>query len=150
MAESVDKSTDKDLPQGLQLWEGSSVFVEQGTHWSSALIWLSVALFGGVLVWAFTARLDQTVSVRGRLEPSGSVQRIESPSSGVVLKVFVKEGQLVQAGDPLMTVEARGLASRRQASEQTLRLLTLQAQSLQAIIASGGDPARIGPLPSLP
>ena len=150
MTESVDKSTDKDLPQGLQLWEGSSVFVEQGTHWSSALIWLSVALFGGVLVWAFTARLDQTVSVRGRLEPSGSVQGIESPSSGVVLKVFVKEGQLVQAGDPLMTVEARGLASRRQASEQTLRLLTLQAQSLQAIIASGGDPARIGPLPSLP
>ena len=77
------------------------------------MIWLSVALFGGVLVWAFTARLDQTVSVRGRLEPSGSVHGIESPSSGVVLKVFVKEGQLVQAGYPLMTVEARGLASRR-------------------------------------
>ena len=74
-------------------WEGSSAYVEQGRHWSSALIWLCSVLFGGTLIWAFTARIDQTVTVRGRLEPSGSVRDVESPSAGVVSKVFVKDGQ---------------------------------------------------------
>ena len=140
----------KPLPRGLQIWEGSSVFVEQGRHWSSALIWLSASLFGGVVIWAFAARLDQTISVRGRLEPSGSVQEIESPSNGVVRQVFVHDGQQVKVGTPLLTVEAKGLASRRQALEQTIRLLNLQAASLQTIIASNGDPSRIGSLPRLP
>jgi HlyD family secretion protein len=114
------------------------------------LIWLSSALLGSAVIWAFTARVDQTISVRGRLEPSGSVQDIESPSNGVVRNVFVKEGQAVKAGSPLLTVEAKGLSSRRVALEQSIRLLQLQAQALQAIIASDGDPARIGSLPPLP
>ena len=82
-------------------WEGSSAYVEQGRHWSSALIWLCSVLFGGTLLWAFTARIDQTVTVRGRLEPSGSVRDVESPSAGVVSKVFVKDGQQVQQGQAL-------------------------------------------------
>ena len=70
----------KSLPPQLQIWEGSSAYVEQGRHWSSALIWLCSVLFGGTLVWAFTAKIDQTVTVRGRLEPSGSVRVVDSPS----------------------------------------------------------------------
>ena len=35
-------------------------------------------LFGGTLIWAFTAKIDQTVTVRGRLEPSGSVRSVDS------------------------------------------------------------------------
>jgi len=138
------------LPPGLAVWEGSSVFVEQGRHWSSALIWLSAGLFGAVVIWSFTAKLDQTITVRGRLAPSGSVKAIESPSNGVVRRVFVKEGQMVNAGDPLVTVEALGLNSRQQALEQTIRLLDLQANALQAIIASGGDVRRLGLQPALP
>jgi len=146
----LTESQQNQTRQNFEVWEGSSVFVEQGRHWSSALIWLSASLFGGVLIWAFTARLDQTISVRGRLEPSGSVQAIESPSNGVVKKVFVKEGQAVKAGQSLLTVEALGLTSRRNALEQSIRLLNLQAESLQTIIASRGDLKRAQPLPSLP
>ena len=67
------------------------------------------------MIWAFTAKIDQTVTVRGRLEPSGSVREVDSPSAGVVSKVFVKEGDIVQQGQPLFDVEAKGLASRRKA-----------------------------------
>ena len=59
-------------------WEGSSVFVNQASHWSSALIWLTSALFGSAVIFAFTAKIDQTVSVRGTLQPSGSVTDVES------------------------------------------------------------------------
>ena len=131
-------------------WEGSSAYVEQGRHWSSALIWLCTVLFGGSLLWAFTARIDQTVTVRGRLEPSGSVRDVESPSAGVVSKVFVKDGQQVQLGQPLFDVEAKGLASRRQALETTLSLFQVQSQTLKDILSSGGDPRRFQPLPPIP
>ena len=140
----------KQLPAQMKDWEGSSAYVEQGRHWSSALIWLCTVLFGGSLLWAFTARIDQTVTVRGRLEPSGSVRDVESPSAGVVSKVFVKDGQQVQQGQPLFDVEAKGLASRRQALETTLSLFELQSLSLKDILRSGGDPGRFRPLPSIP
>ena len=143
------KST-KPLPPQLQIWEGSSAYVEQGRHWSSALIWICSLLFGGTLIWAFTAKIDQTVTVRGRLEPSGSVREVESPSGGVVSKVFVKEGDFVKQGERLFDVEAKGLASRREALEATLILFQLQARSLKSILNSGGDPSRFEPFPPIP
>jgi HlyD family secretion protein len=145
-----DLATAKELPPQLTIWEGSSAYVEQGKHWSSALIWICIVLFGGTMIWAFTARLDQTISVRGRLEPSGSVREVDSPSSGVVNKVFVKDGELVKAGDPLFDVESKGLASSRQAKATSVRLLELQVQGIQSILASGGDPSKFKPLPPLP
>ena len=138
------------LPPQLELWEGSSAYVNQGRHWSSAIIWLSSSLFGITLIWAFTARLDQSISVRGRLEPSGSVREVDSPSGGVVSEVFVKEGQLVKAGQRLFAVEAQGLASRRKALLNTRSLLDIQARSLKAVLVSNGDPSRFGPEPALP
>ena len=146
-----DKSQENNsLPNKLQIWEGSSAYVEQGRHWSSALIWLCTVLFGGTLIWAFTAKIDQTVTVRGRLEPSGSVREVDSPSGGVVSKVFVKEGDLVKQGQPLFDVEAKGLASRRKALETTLSLYDLQARALKSILRSDGDPSRFEPLPPIP
>ena len=144
------EGTNKPLPPRLRIWEGSSAYVEQGRHWSSALIWLCSVLFGGTLIWAFTARIDQTVSVRGRLEPSGSVREVDSPSAGVVSKVFVRDGDIVKQGEPLFDVEAKGLASRRKALETTLSLYDLQARTLKSILRSGGDPSRFKPLPPIP
>mgnify|MGYP002048737661 CR=1 FL=1 len=102
------------------------------------------------MLWAFTAKIDQSVSVSGRLEPSGSVREVDSPSGGVIAEVFVKEGALVQAGQPLFTVEGKGLASRRQSLIDAQRLLELQASSLKAVLVSDGDPTRFAPEPPLP
>ena len=146
----LQPSDPKPLPSKIKAWEGSSAYVEQGRHWSSALIWLCATLFGGSLLWAFTAKIDQTVTVRGRLEPSGSVREVESPSAGVVSKVFVKDGQLVTTGQALFDVEAKGLASRREALETTLRLFELQARTLTIILRSEGDTSRLGDLPEIP
>ena len=140
----------KPLPPQLHIWEGSSAYVEQGRHWSSALIMLCSVLFGGTLIWGFIAKIDQTVTVRGRLEPAGSVRSVDSPSSGVVSKVFVKDGDIVKQGEPLFDVEAKGLASRRRALESTMSLFELQANSLKSILSSDGDPSRFQPLPLIP
>lgn len=133
-----------------QAWEGSSAFVQQGHHWSSAFIWLTAALFGCSFLWLLTAKLDQTISVRGQLQPSGSVREIESPTTGVVFEVFFKEGDTVNVGDSLLTVEAKSLTGQRIALQENLQLLELEAKSLQAIIASNGNPQDFGSPPVLP
>ncbi len=141
------------LPAAAQSWEGSEAVLQQGRHWSSSLLWITSGLLGVVFLWALLARVDQTISVRGRLQPMGSVQDVDSPSNGVVRKLFVKEDQVVQAGQPLLDVEAKGLASRRQAIEQTLQILTLQARSLGTVIAADGNVrnmAPLGPIPEVP
>ena len=133
-----------------QVWEGSSAYVDQGRHWSSALIWITCSLIGATIIWAFLARIDQTISVRGRLQPTGSVKRVESPSAGVISRVFVKDGQVVSTGQPLFDVEAKGLVSRRQAIISTLQILQLQANSIDDLLNTGGDPSRFPPLPLIP
>ena len=43
----ASRSTNQQLnsPEGLIPWEGSSMAVRQGSHWSSSLIWISSFLF---------------------------------------------------------------------------------------------------------
>ena len=127
------------LPKGHKPWEGSSAVVEQGRHWSSTLIWLSSAIFGSVLIWGFTAKVDQTISVRGELEPAGSVREVDAPSSGVVSKVLVNDGDVVRAGQPLLEVEAKGIRSQRASLLTTITLLEAQNRSLQRLLSSGGS-----------
>ena len=141
-------SATTNTPQ-LEVWEGSSAHVQQGRHWSSALIWIFTALFGGTLLWAFTAKLDQTVVAPGRLEPSESIREIDSPSTGVVSKVFVDDSESVDAGDRLFTVEAKGLISRRKAIQSMLVLIDLQSRSIESILRSDGNPDKFDPLPTL-
>ena len=126
-----------DLPEGLQAWEGSSSAVEQGKHWSSTLIWLGVGIIGSATIWGFTAKVDQTISVRGKLEPSGSVREIDSPSTGVVSNVLVKEGELVEQGDSLINIEAEGILSRKEAVQTTIILLETQNNVLNEILSDG-------------
>ena len=56
-----DASLMNSKPHGLNIWEGSSAFVNQGRHWSSALIWITAALLGSTVLWAFVSRIDQTI-----------------------------------------------------------------------------------------
>ena len=44
----------------------------------------------------FTAKIDQTITVAGLLEPKSSVEEIDSPVTGVVSEVFVEDGQFGQ------------------------------------------------------
>ncbi len=131
-------------------WTDHSASLRQGRHWSSTIIALCSTMFVGALLWAFTARIDQTITVRGRLQPSGAVREVESPSAGVVSKVFIKDGDVVTSGQSLFIVEAKGLASRRAGVSSTLAILNVQADSLRAIINAKGDASKIVSMPSLP
>ena len=129
----TNKNIPSSKPRNFKLWEGSSSFVEQGTHWSSSFIWLSSALFTSLIIWASTAKLDQTISVRGTLEPESSIREIDSPASGVIQTVLVTEGQSISAGDPLVSFQQEDLTSRQAAINERLKLIDYELLALNTI-----------------
>ncbi len=147
-AKKSDTSSSSDVP--FLEWTDHSASLNQGKHWSSTIIALCSTMFVGSLIWAFTARIDQTITVRGRLQPSGAVREVESPSAGVVSTVYIKDGDVVSTGEPLFVVEAKGLTSRRSGLSNTLAILDIQARSLKTIINGNGDPSQMESMPELP
>lgn len=74
--------------------------------WSRGLLYLLAAFLGIAIPWVLMARVDQTGSARGRLEPQGKTLKLDAPVSGTVAAVKVKEGQAVRAGQVLLEFES--------------------------------------------
>lgn len=75
---------------------------------------LPLALAGALSLLTLTAiaaaafvRIDQIVSVPGKLVTRRSTQSLTTPERGVVTQVLVKEGQRVTAGQPLVVLDPR-------------------------------------------
>ena len=66
------------------------------------LMAVGLALF---LAWAGWFEIDQTVRAQGQLIPSARTQVIQAADGGVLSRILVHEGQAVQAGQQLATLE---------------------------------------------
>lgn len=92
------------------------------------LIWLGVAIF-------FLAGSDYTrkETVRGWVEPVSGMSTITSPVAGTLVAVYVKEGEQVQAGAPLLAI---GNSQYLETGERTSALVSAeydaQSQLLKA------------------
>jgi membrane fusion protein len=104
------------------------------------LIWL-IALFS----WAISSQYARQVSVLGWLQPPDGIARIFAESgAGRVQTLWVSEGQLVSAGQPLMLVRAqRELANGASLEKQIEKEYQQQQQWLSARILEQHDLHRI-------
>nr|WP_312524791.1 HlyD family type I secretion periplasmic adaptor subunit [Paracoccus sp. (in: a-proteobacteria)] len=64
-----------------------------------------VLLFGGFGIWAWAAQIAGAVVATGHVEVEQRRQVVQHPDGGVVAQIFVKEGQLVSAGQPLILLD---------------------------------------------
>lgn len=99
--------------------------MHQTYAWSRAILWIIIGTIILSVVWACFARMDEVIHAKGKLEPRGSVQDVQSPVGGVVEEVMVKEGSAVTVGQPLIRLD-------RKVAEVEVNSLTEQLQSLQA------------------
>jgi HlyD family secretion protein len=74
--------------------------------WTRGLLYFIVLFVGVVLPWSLLSEVDETGSARGRLEPKGKTFRIDSPVTGTVASIKVKEGQMVKKGQALLELES--------------------------------------------
>ena len=68
---------------------------------------ISIMLFFGLAIaWTYTGEIDIVATAQGKIIPSGRIKIIQPFEIGVVLKIHVKEGEKVTAGDPLIELDA--------------------------------------------
>ncbi len=67
-------------------------------------LWLLIG-FGGFLLWATLAPLDEGVPVTGTVTVETKRKTIQHATGGIIKQVLVKEGQLVKAGEVLVVMD---------------------------------------------
>ncbi len=60
--------------------------------------------FGGLVAWALLAPLDEGIPAKGTLEVESSRKRIDHLNGGLIEKILVRDGQLVQEGEELIVL----------------------------------------------
>lgn len=102
---------------------------------------LTLALtLAGFIAWAAVARVSEIARSPGEIIPAGQSRIVQHRDGGTVSEIFVREGQHVKEGQPLLRMDGAELGqdlARAEARQTTLRL---QEERLRALIA-GRDAA---------
>lgn len=94
-------------------------------------LWALAVGFGGFLLWASLAPLDEGVPTAGTVSIDTKRKAIQHQFGGIVKQVFVKEGQVVKADDPLIRLDdANVLASYESIRQHYLTLRAMEGRLL--------------------
>ncbi|MFZ5673640.1 MAG: HlyD family type I secretion periplasmic adaptor subunit [Pseudomonadota bacterium] len=83
-------------------------------------------IFGGALVWAAWAQLDEVTRGTGQVIPSSKTQLIQSLEGGIVKEILVRPGDKVGKGDVLARIDDTGFSSNL--GELKAKQLALESQ----------------------
>ena len=96
--------------------------------------------FGGFLLWAALAPLDEGVPTQGIVIHDTKRKAVQHPTGGVIKEVLVHEGQRVKAGDALFRLEDAAIQANHAASR--LNYATLRAMEAR-LLAEQAAQARV-------
>jgi adhesin transport system membrane fusion protein len=77
------------------------------------LILLILGGIGAFLVWAALFEIEEVTRAAGRVVPSQQVQVVQSLEGGIVRRIEVRQGDVVEAGQILMQIDDTALSSQR-------------------------------------
>ncbi len=77
------------------------------------LILLILGGIGAFLVWAAFFEIEEVTRATGRVVPSQQVQVVQSLEGGIVRRIDVRQGDVVEAGQVLMQIDDTALSSQR-------------------------------------
>lgn len=81
-------------------------------------IWVLLVGFGGFLLWAALAPLDEGVPSSGAVSIDTKRKVVQHLTGGIVKDVFVKEGQMVKEGDVMLVLDNSMAKARFQEIQQ--------------------------------
>ncbi len=96
------------------------------------ILWTCVALIVIFVVWAAWAPVDEVARGEGRVVPSSRVQVIQSLEGGILQDLMVKQGDVVQAGQPLVQLDSNRFRSSALESGTQVIALTAAIARLEA------------------
>lgn len=82
-------------------------------------------------LWAYLTPIDVSIRSRGIVRPEGLPVRIVAEVSGRIQTIYVKEGDHVRMGDPLVQLDIRELSLKRLAIETRIQFTELRLADLE-------------------
>jgi multidrug efflux pump subunit AcrA (membrane-fusion protein) len=100
-----------------------------------AWLWFALTLLGLIVtlvIWSRFAVLEQVTSGPAQVIPSGRLQVVQNLEGGIVAALKVREGQVVERGQPLVVIDPTRAESAYNESEKRRRALIAAAARLRA------------------
>lgn len=85
-------------------WLGSIIVAAPLSRW--LLTMLALALAAAILLFLFVGHYTRRETVLGQLVPSAGLLNIAAPGAGTITRLHVRDGQVVKAGDVLLTLSS--------------------------------------------
>ncbi|AWB66958.1 HlyD family type I secretion periplasmic adaptor subunit [Saccharobesus litoralis] len=121
----------------------NSAILLKSPHQSRRVIYMVAGFMIVAIVWAGFAEIDEVTVGEGKVIPSQQIQVVQNLEGGILKSIFVKEGDTVEIGQRLLTIdETRFLSDYR---EQETQRFTLGAreyrlrQELTSVVISQID-----------
>ena len=92
--------------------EAEEVIARMPSWAARGLLYLILGFLFVALLWAWFGEIDVVVEARGALAPEGAVRPVQAAEGGAVLYVFVREGDRVRRGQPLVQLDATEARTR--------------------------------------
>ncbi|MEQ9198525.1 MAG: biotin/lipoyl-binding protein, partial [Rhodospirillales bacterium] len=117
------------LPAVLEVTETPPATIGRG------IIWTIIAFVVAAITWAFLGELDIVAVAPGKLVSTAGNMPIQPVEIGVVRTVYVRDGQAVSAGDPILELDPTETAADAERLAAELLQSRLDIARLEALLA---------------
>jgi HlyD family secretion protein/adhesin transport system membrane fusion protein len=97
-----------------------------------AAVWLAAAMIFLAVGWAATTVVPQVAQGPGEIVPAGNVLTVQHLEGGIVARIHVREGDIVEARQKLVEIDPTGAVAERDQLASREASLRLQAERLRA------------------
>ncbi|MBD9484862.1 HlyD family type I secretion periplasmic adaptor subunit [Pseudomonas sp. PDM14] len=115
--------------------EVGKALIEDAPRVIRLTIWGLIGFVAFCLIWAHFAKIDEVTRGDGKAIPSSKLQKIQNLEGGIVAQLFVREGQIVEVGDPLLRLDDTRFASNVGETEADRLSLLMRVERLSAEVA---------------
>lgn len=96
------------------------------------LFWIITILFVIVILWAIFGQVDEVAVANGKVVPAGYTKTVQAEDKGVVKNIFVKDGNVVKAGDVLIELDTTMTAADMEQYRKEKAYYNLELERLTA------------------
>ena len=117
------------------------VILRQSPAWSKAIAIAIMGVTTASVTWACLAKVEETIGAQGKREPEGVVQVVQAPVGGVVEEILVTEGELVEKGQVVATLDETSTEAQIESNKEIASRLNAETNYYRAQLSGASDAA---------
>ena len=114
------------------------VILEKPAVWSHVFLWVIMLVSASSIIWAYFAKIEQTVPAVGELEYSDGAREIQAPTTGAVVRLHVENGDRVAKNQPLLTFSPTNPSADLRSLEEVRRTLEEENKFYSGVVGGQG------------